>query len=201
MSDSYHTCQDRCNVCENCNATCNTKQNFCSISSQTASVALNFDNPWATVKKNEPIITALPRNKYNSILTYIKKAYDYGKVNSGLSMTVEPETGDFITAKKTNEIMDAINKLNGQVISNSVPYPLQKDVHIVYASYFQEIAQGLMKMQLREIQCNDCNTECNVTCNTCNSCNSCITCNNCNSVTSWSCSQWSCSQWSDSGGA
>ena len=118
-------------------------------------------------------------------------------------MSVSPETGEYITASKTTEIMNAINALNGNVISG-VPNPLIKDVHIVYASYFNAISSGLMNMQLKTSQCDACNAACDAQCKTCDACDTCdtgacytcVSCNNCNSVTSWSCSQWGCSQWS-----
>lgn len=126
-------------------------------------------------------------------------------------MSVTPETGDFITASKTMEIIDAINKLNGQVVEG-VP-DLQKDVHIVYAKYFNSITEGLMKMELQWGQCDFCDDQCDAQCKTCDACDTCdtgacytcVNCNSCNAVTAWSCSQWSCSQWScsqwsDSGG-
>ena len=118
-------------------------------------------------------------------------------------MNVSPETGNYITAQKTNEIMNAINGLNGQVISG-VPNPLIADKHIVYASYFNSISNGLMSMRLLTKQCDACNSQCDATCDTCDACDTCdtgacytcVACNSCNSVTTWSCSQWSCSQWS-----
>lgn len=98
--------------------------------------------------------------------------------------------------------MDAINGLSGKIIDDSVPNPLIADTHIVYASYFNKIAKGLMDMKLNTAQCEYCNAECDAQCqncdgcDTCDYCDTCLTCDSCNSVTSWSCSQWSCSQWS-----
>ena len=113
-------------------------------------------------------------------------------------MNVSPETGNYKTAKKTNEIMNAINGLNGQVISG-VPNPLIADKHIGYASYFNSISNGLMSMRLLTKQCDACNSQCDATCDTCDACDTCdtgacytcVACNSCNSVTTWSCSQWS----------
>lgn len=221
MSNSYATCGDKsccdqCQTCDDCDGgahgECNVRQNFCDISSQNAATAAGFSNPWGTINPGDIIIEKLPRDKYNSILNCIKSAYDLGDlVDSGLTMSVTPETGDFITASKTNEIIAAINALNGQVV-NGVP-ELAKDTHIVYAKYFNAITNGLMSMQLRIQQCDFCNAECDAQCKTCDACDTCdtgacytcVTCNSCNSVTTWSCSQWSCSQWScsqwsDSGG-
>ena len=213
MSDSYHTCGDKsccdqCQVCDDCDGgahgECNVKQNFCSISSQNAATECGFSNPWGTLNKDDIIIQKLPRDKYNSILDCIKQAYEKGDTqDSGLTMSVSPETGEYITASKTTEIMNAINALNGNVISG-VPNPLIKDVHIVYASYFNAISSGLMNMKLKTSQCDACNAACDAQCKTCDACDTCdtgacytcVSCNSCNSVTSWSCSQWSCSQWS-----
>lgn len=199
-------CCDECQNCNNCNDICDTRQNFCVISSQNAASVCGFSNPWGTIKENDIIIKTLPREKYNSILKCIRQAYNKGaKVNSGLTMSVSPETGDFITAKKTNEIINAINALNGTVIQG-VPSPLVKDQHIIYAKYFNAISKGLMDMELKYRQCDNCNEKCDVTCNNCDGCiscdycNTCLTCNSCNSVSSWSCSQWACSQWADSSG-
>ena len=213
MADSYNTCADKsccdqCQTCDNCDGgahgECNTKQNFCSISSQNAATACGFSNPWGTINHNDIIIQRLPRERYNSILDCIRQAYNKGSlVDSGKSMNVSPETGNYITAQKTNEIMNAINGLNGQVISG-VPNPLIADKHIVYASYFNSISNGLMSMRLLTKQCDACNSQCDATCDTCDACDTCdtgacytcVACNSCNSVTTWSCSQWSCSQWS-----
>lgn len=213
MADSYNTCADKsccdqCQTCDNCDGgahgECNTKQNFCSISSQNAATACGFSNPWGTINHDDIIIQRLPRERYNSILDCIRQAYNKGSlVDSGKSMNVSPETGNYITAQKTNEIMNAINGLNGQVISG-VPNPLIADKHIVYASYFNSISNGLMSMRLLTKQCDACNSQCDATCDTCDACDTCdtgacytcVTCNSCNSVTTWSCSQWSCSQWS-----
>lgn len=212
MADSYSSCGDKsccdhCQTCDNCDGgphgECNVKQNFCSTN-QNAATVCGFSNPWGTIKKDDSIIKVLPRDKYNSILDCIKQAYTKGvEQDSGLTFSITPETGNFITAAKTNEIMNAINALNGNVISG-VPNPLIKDVHIVYASYFNAISSGLMNMKLKESQCNACNAACDAACKTCDGCDncdtgacySCVSCNSCNSVTSWSCSQWSCSQWS-----
>lgn len=213
MADSYNTCADKsccdqCQTCDNCDGgahgECNTKQNFCSISSQNAATACGFSNPWGTINHDDIIIQRLPRERYNSILDCIRQAYNKGSlVDSGKSMNVSPETGNYITAQKTNEIMNAINGLNGQVISG-VPNPLIADKHIVYASYFNSISNGLMSMRLLTKQCDACNSQCDATCDTCDACDTCdtgacytcVACNSCNSVTTWSCSQWSCSQWS-----
>lgn len=213
MADSYNTCADKsccdqCQTCDNCDGgahgECNTKQNFCSISSQNAAIACGFSNPWGTINHDDIIIQRLPRERYNSILDCIRQAYNKGSlVDSGKSMNVSPETGNYITAQKTNEIMNAINGLNGQVISG-VPNPLIADKHIVYASYFNSISNGLMSMRLLTKQCDACNSQCDATCDTCDACDTCdtgacytcVACNSCNSVTTWSCSQWSCSQWS-----
>lgn len=200
-------CCDECQNCNNCDDTCDTKQNFCTISSQNAAKACGFSNPWGEIKPGDIIIDTLPRSKYNKILDCIEKAYNKGsKQDSGLTLTVTGETGDFITAKKTNEIIKAINALNGTVISSNDVPTLAKDTHIVYAKYFNAISKGLMNMKLKSTQCDNCNIECDVTCDncdgciTCDYCDTCLTCNSCNSVSSWSCGQWSCAQWADSSG-
>lgn len=212
MSDSYHTCGDKsccdqCQTCDDCDGgahgECDVKENLCKYD-QNAANQCNFSNPWTGIEKNAVIIDVLPRSKYNSIIDCIEAAYSRGELVNAGGISISPETGDFITASKTNEIMDAINGLNGQVISG-VPNPLIKDEHIVYASYFQQIASGLMSMQLRETACDYCDAACDAQCKTCDACDTCdtgacytcVTCNTCNSITFWSCSQWGCSQWGD----
>lgn len=98
MSDSYSTCGDKsccdeCQTCDNCDGgahgACNTKQNFCSISSQTASEALGFSNPWGQINSGDIIIEKLPRDKYNLILDCIRSAYEAGDLeDSGLIFSV-----------------------------------------------------------------------------------------------------------------
>ena len=207
MSTTYKSCGDKsccdqCQTCDDCDGgthgECNVKQNFCSTN-QNAAAATGFSNPWGTFTSGQSIIEKLPRSKYNAILNCIKAAYNKGDLaDSGLTMSVTPETGNFITADKTNQIIDAINALNGQVISKNEVPTLVKDVHIVYASYFNAISSGLMSMTLKEIQCDYCNVECDAQCKTCDACDTCdtgacytcVTCNICNSVSTWSCSQW-----------
>lgn len=211
MSYSYATCSDKsccdkCQVCDNCdggpNGECYLKQNFCSIMSQNALSDTGQSSPWPTFNSDDIIIKTLPRATYNSILNTIRTAYNFGTTaNSGLSLSVAAETRDFIHADKTNEIIAAINALNGTVVSG-VP-TLQKDTDIVYARYFQAIRTGLQNMQLKEIQCHKCNTACDAQCEMCDGCDTCntgacytcVSCNNCNSVTAWACSEWGCSEW------
>jgi len=50
----------------------------------------------------------LPRSKYNSIIDCIEAAYSRGELVNAGGISISPETGDFITASKTNEIMDFI---------------------------------------------------------------------------------------------
>jgi hypothetical protein len=215
MTDRYSTCSDKsccdqCQTCDDCDGgshgECNQRQNYCRTNQNAASVA-GFSNPWGKINSGDIIIEVLPRDKYNKILDCIKAAYKKGSEtgegrDSGLTLTVEPEKTDFIHAEKTNEIIAAINALNGNVVQG-VPH-LVADQHIVYASYFNAITDGLMKMQLKDTQCPYCVSGCNATCDNCDACDSCdtnacytcMTCNSCNSVSSWSCSQWGCSQWS-----
>lgn len=89
-------------------------------------------------------------------------------VNSG-GWTWDPETRDFIYAEKTNDLIEGANSLGGGTTVSGVP-TLARDTNIVYAAYFNAIANAINTMKLNPLVCITCNTTCDVQCNGCNIC-------------------------------
>jgi hypothetical protein len=201
------SCSDCCDVCESCtscNGTCDTCQSFCELGHQLASDH-GLSNPMNWVEKDDIIIETFPRSDLNEAIDYVISACrigtDSGVDNQGQissDWSTSHETRDFIYADKINELKEGIESLGGGTSVGSGPW--SKDTDIIYASYFQDLYNALDGLKLNWNACDDCDTDCNVSCDTCNTCD---TCEDSNSYwpSSWY-GSWSGS-WSgsDAGGA
>lgn len=163
-------CCDHCQTCISCNATCDTCQSFCQLGRQLATQN-GLTAPWPGIVRDDIIIKKLPRALYNQAFSYVQSAAALGSMSNSGGWTGSGETRDFIYADKTNELITGINSLGGG--TNAGTGPFSRDTSIVYASYFQALSTALSGLLLRFTACDDCNIQCNVTCNTCNSCDSC----------------------------
>lgn len=171
MSSSVSCC-NACQTCINCNDTCNNCQSFCEVGKQLAREN-GLTPPWPLdIQKNDIIIQKLPKNTFYNAWKYVSDAANKGNVTNSGGWTKTPEQKDFIYADQTNELIQGIDSLGG--VSCGVG-PFQKDKDIIYASYFKAIAEAMNNLQLKWNACDNCDSNCNVSCDTCNSCDSCNT--------------------------
>ena len=189
-----NTCQS-CNSCEQCNTTCDgnkcsTSQAFCSTNQSVGSFSFGVD-----LSKDSLFFS---RATWNKIITYINNAYKKGNASvtnnaqsgtgaqspgdSGLS-SLKLDTEIFMTAKKFNEVSQALGKL-GSSGPNLTVYAVGSSTKpagdIVLGSYFKTLEQYANNLMYKHSQCDDCNVACNVKCNTCLKCNveNCGSCDN-----------------------
>lgn len=123
---------------------------------------------------------------WNKIITYINNAYSDGNKESLVSEEyIDKDTNKFMTAKKFNEVSDALfslekkeEKRNDSKYNQRTVYAIGSDQKpegdIIYGSYFVELKDQANKLKYRKTQCYECNTACN-NCNKCEGCNFCLT--------------------------
>lgn len=170
MSSSVSCC-NRCQTCINCNDTCNTCQSFCEIGKQLARQN-GLSPPWPTdIKKDDIIIKKLPQSTFYSAWQYVSDAANLGKTTNSGGWSSYPDKREFIYADQTNELIQGINSLNGGSYCGVGPF--RKDIDIIYASYFRQIAETMRDLSLKWNACDSCDSKCDVLCDTCDSCDSC----------------------------
>lgn len=161
--------------CPSCQPTCYSKQTFCAIGSQY--VSGYYSHSWPnSFNTDDIIIEVLPRDVFNSAITFINNGLHKGSTKSTSSYSISKETRDFIYADKINDIVSGLSKL-GQTVST-----VNKN-DIIYASYFNKLRSALNNAKLSSSACNTCNTGCNVQCDACEGCVSCEGCNTCQGYT------------------
>ena len=97
-----------------------------------------------------------------------------GSKSSTSSWRGSPETRDFIYKDKVEELLDGLSKFAG---GHSISDPPTNG--IIYADYFTDISEALYGAQISPSACNECNTGCDITCNSCQGCVNCEGCVSC----------------------
>lgn len=177
-------CNSGCNTCNSCNIViglCN--------SCQTASEYLNDFN-WTDNEKHttRSTLTAstdtfFTKNEWNSLINYIKNAYNLGTKHSA---SAAYKADSSLRANETNLYMkatmynEAYTRMKNLVKDNrETSYTIVNPNDIIYAETFNNLRALANSFQLHPYQCNNCVT--------CNSCEDCIGCNSCEGVTSYCC--------------
>lgn len=185
----------KCDSCESCDKNCNgtgclSSQAFCATSQRAGT--FSFGVP---TSKDSLFFS---RETWNKIITHINNAYTKGtyslsnKAQSGTGASgigtsglakLSLDTNDFMTAKKFNEVSEALGKL-GSAGPGLTVYAVGSEKKpagdIIYGSYFETLETYANNLLYKTTQCNDCNVACNVKCNTCLKCNveNCGSCDN-----------------------
>lgn len=177
--------------CKNCNGTCNTKQNLCKISSQSAtSYGGSFSWP-KSPGGQETIAKVWTASAWNQLKGMLDSAYKAGSQCSSGGQSFGSNTmptvskDQIITADIFNAAAAALNKLNG---AGSVPSVTGGGENgTIIRNYHASMMQDKYNSGLiSTLACNECNTACDVTCNGCIGCVSCqgvqhySTCYTCN---------------------
>lgn len=188
--ESCQSCNGKCNVtCNSCEGTCDTKQNFCKTN-QLASAYVTIpkfrdknllqpDDLFLTAQNWNDFITSIynayckgkKRNAYSSNTPDIDtfSIYDNMDIRAGKAEGKATGTSDFMYAKMYN---GALKKMRFLVNNNAGENKVSPN-DIVTASLFNELRNyATDSFLLNPIQCDACNSGCDVTCDACEGCNS-----------------------------
>lgn len=145
----------------------------------------------------------MKKSNWNRLYTYIRNAYAKGSAtvtnnaksgigaqspgNGGSSGLPSGDDNIFMTAAAFNELSEALCGLGGpssvsykDPITGSNKSSMSKDVDICWGSYFSSLESYANSLQYKDKQCDDCNINCNVQCNTCLKCHNDGNCDKCN---------------------
>lgn len=127
----------------------------------------------------------LNKNNWNRLIRYINDAYDEGSRCDASEYGIDSDlpssdSNDYMTAEMFNKVAAAITRLDS---SKSLIEVSVGDV--IYGSYFEDLEYYADYLKYKYHQCDRCDMDCNVSCDTCNSCNGssqavycCSSCNN-----------------------
>ena len=179
-----------CSRCDNCNE-CNSAQTLCK-SSQAASSQPGGSYSFGPFERDDIINDVMPLSVFNDMGKAVVRISNIG--NRGISGTKgggkvsnssaswTDQISSFVSAKKTNELVELINDVGGGITPKSQFVSSQGEIwpsefiagtSIVYGSYFQAIASAINNCKLDPGACDACNSGCNALCLTCDSCNNC----------------------------
>lgn len=166
---SCDSCQANCTSCQGCNScqgTCDTCQSFCENGGQYVG-SFSFGQ---CVSAGQIFLT---KTKWNNLIDYINDAYDRGtKKDGGDSGLPSSDPNDYMTASMFNKVSSALRNLGSSYTNLSVS---QGD--IIYGSYFETLEDYADNLKYKRNQCNICNVDCDVSCDSCQGCNRCQGCN------------------------
>ena len=171
MSSQVTTCcNSGCNRCQPCISGCQSCQNTCEtvclVNQYVNSVedigSFSFSS---CVSSGETI--RLAASDWNNLITYIKKAYNYGnKGKSPVPAMTAAESGQLIYKTTYNQVASALN-----LGSSDFPTLPSDEVHpVIYGKYFSNIESYTKNnFKFKSTQCFDCNKceECNSGCQGC----------------------------------
>lgn len=186
---SCNSCQG-CNNCQKCNAgcqvTCDVKQAFCAIGSQTYAGNVGRFSWSHCVAKDESIAPGyFDKAAWDKIISYINSARQQGKKqNTGgtISLSSKDDVDPF-SAAEFKRVAAKVNYSNSAVTSGAV----------IYGKYFSELATAANNAKISSTACNQCNTDCNGGCDECQSCDAgCDGCNANATTITYCCGCYSC---------
>lgn len=150
------------NGCYTCQGVCDTGQSFCKVGKQVVSDKTTDFDFGQCVSAGQILLT---RDNWNKIITYINNAYAEGRVQSGgPSGLPRADTNTVMTAEMFNLVSTALVNLG------RVDYPKQKvnQGDVIYGYYFENLENYANRLKYKYDQCDNCNIDCNVTCDSCN---------------------------------
>lgn len=158
--------------CKNCNGVCDTEQSLCTINSQMAtSYGGGFNWP-SNPAIDVPIVKVWTAAAWNQLKAAIDAAYAAGSECSsqgedfGANTMPTVSQNQPITADIYNKAINAINKLQGG-------HPTVNKEDIIRAYHAANMSNGYNGGQISPLACDECNVDCDVTCDGCIGCVDC----------------------------
>lgn len=161
--------------CKNCNGVCDTAQNLCKISSQAAT-AYGGSFSWPAAPSGETIAKVWTAAAWNQLRAAVQAAYSAGSQCDSEgedfgAMTMPSVSKDqIITADIYNKAAEAINDLGGSVPTVTGGGETGTIIRDYHATSMQS---GYNSGKISTLACNECNVECDVTCDKCIGCDTC----------------------------
>ena len=187
-----NSCQgsNSCSGCNTCQGTCNTKQAECSLGRQTP-LTSNF---FTTYFNNKPNYNGKPITEYNNYfkpifntVKAIKNKYQNYTVESGGQKPFANWNGPFSDWDSTT-VNASAQEIKAQFFNDIINNTAIKNSDLISAAIMNGLWTNIGNYPYNTTLCADCNTTCNVSCNSCNSdCESCLACNTCNTRCNNSC--------------
>lgn len=187
MGSGPSGCSRYCNVCNFCNTggadreKCQTHQSLCTVFCQYAKEGIGEANA-PSAERDDIIIKIFPQSELNRLLQWINDGSKIGWKVTSPQQNVSDETKEFIYADKINELIDAMYDIS----HNNTFKKFERD-DIIYASDFSDLMDVINDMYINKRACDNCNTQCDIHCNTCIDCNICQYCNLCQGGNRCSC--------------
>lgn len=167
--DSCEKCDSGCMKGDKCSG-CNDCQSFCEDSHQKVG---SFSWGACTARGQQ----FFKLSTWNSIYKFICNAYAEGTKKNGGSPGISSSgiTQSSMRAVDFNAVSKALNGLGGHNGTASTVSPGDD----LLGSYFSGLETAANTLKYKKDQCNNCNINCDVTCDTCESCDKgCEKCNN-----------------------
>lgn len=159
--------------CQNCNETCNVKQNLCSISSQQA-LSYGGSFSWPSTESIPKAWTSAAWNQLKGMLDTVYARGDTcssGGEDWGANTFPSIGPNDVITADLFNQAADAINKIYGSPTVPSVGGG--GDGSVVRDYHLANMQERYNTGQISTSACDECNVECDAECDACIGCVEC----------------------------
>lgn len=163
MSNECTTCcNSGCQTCELCNTgcqePCDSCQSFCETGGQNSSNGFSFSSCVSSGQIIGP--GYFDRDTWNEAISRINSVFSEGGQQSASGSKISKCTSDvFITAAEFNRVSNAAD----------ATISVNKN-DIIYGSYYEDLEMAVANLDYKWGQCDQCNIECDKTCNKCETC-------------------------------